>query len=117
METGVVLPSSVVAGSSSVVTVAPQVASVAPQVVTVAPEVIKAQQRKYLMYFMGATILTLGFFFLALLIMYWTDSLIFRPFTPTLPDGAFWMFPPSDVKRPPDEVAARVALIDSLLDE
>lgn len=69
-----------------------------------------------MVYFMILVILTIFLYTLALLIMYWTNSLVFAPFVRKLPDDAFWAVAPGSDVRTEEEVAARVEFVNDYLD-
>lgn len=77
---------------------------------------VKASPRKPVVYFMILVILTIFLYALALLIMYWTNSLVFAPFVRELPNDAFWVVAPGSKVRTDEEVADRIEFVNDYLD-
>lgn len=78
---------------------------------------LETNPRKPIVYFLLIVVVTILAYALALLLMYWTDSLVFRPFVRTLPDNAFWLAAPGGPVRTDEEVADRVEFVDDYLDQ
>ena len=93
-----------------------QMAEVPLKPATKPPVKTETSDRKYVIYFLVIVVVLLSVYAVALLLMYWTDSLLFKPFVRELPANAFWLAPPGGKVRSDEEIAARVAFIDDYLD-
>ncbi len=75
-----------------------------------------ANDKRAVLIFGGAVLLGILCFVVALVIMNWTDTLVFAPVTPTKPDNAFWLRDPNNANRNQAAIDASREVVQSYLD-